>query len=160
MKIAITGHRPDKFGSDYELTSPLILRIKDNLQAIIDEKKPTEMISGMALGIDTLWAKLAIENNIPLLAAVPFEEQDCKWVKSSRELYRSILANPLTRKVVVCGSGYAAWKMQKRNEYMVDTCDLLIAVFDGTSGGTGNCVKYAKSKLADDDIIIINPKTV
>ena len=112
----------------------------------------------MALGIDTLWAKLAIENNIPLLAAVPFEEQDCKWPKKSRDVYRSILSNPLTRTVVVCGSGYAIWKMQKRNEYMSDMCNLLIAVWDGSPGGTGNCMKYAKS--IKKDIIIINPKTL
>lgn len=28
MKIAITGHRPNKLNNDYDLTSPLIRRIK------------------------------------------------------------------------------------------------------------------------------------
>jgi len=27
MKIAITGHRPNKLGNDYDLTSPLIEKI-------------------------------------------------------------------------------------------------------------------------------------
>jgi len=48
--------------------------------------------------------------------------------------------------------------MQKRNEYMVDNADIVIAVWDGTKGGTCNCVRYAK-KLGKD-IVIINPKEI
>ncbi len=39
---------------------------------------------------------------------------------------------------------------------MVNNCDMLIAVWDGSDGGTANCVKYAQSKGVD--IRIINPK--
>ena len=54
--------------------------------------------------------------------------------------------------------GYSVFKMQLRNEWMVDHCDKLIAIFnqDETSGGTFNCVQYARSK--NKDIIFINPK--
>jgi uncharacterized phage-like protein YoqJ len=45
--------------------------------------------------------------------------------------------------------------MQKRNEYMVDKCDKLLAVWNGTTGGTHNCIKYAKSK--GKEIILLNP---
>ena len=48
--------------------------------------------------------------------------------------------------------------MQKRNEYMVDKCDILLAVWDGSAGGTNNCVKYAR-KL-DKEIIIIDPRKI
>lgn len=46
--------------------------------------------------------------------------------------------------------------MQKRNEWMVDNCDILIAVWDKSPGGTKNCVDYAESKKKQ--IIYINPK--
>lgn len=46
--------------------------------------------------------------------------------------------------------------MQNRNKKMVDACDKLIAIFDGTNGGTANCVNYAK--YINKEIIIINPK--
>jgi uncharacterized phage-like protein YoqJ len=36
-----------------------------------------------------------------------------------------------------------AWVYQKRNEWMVDHAQMVIAVWDGSSGGTANCVKYA-----------------
>lgn len=31
--------------------------------------------------------------------------------------------------------------MQKRNEYMVDLADKVVAVWDGSKGGTDNCEK-------------------
>jgi len=37
-------------------------------------------------------------------------------------------------------------KMDKRNEWMVDKADSILAVFKQTPGGTANCVQYAKSK--------------
>lgn len=149
MKIAITGHRPNKLGNDYDLISNLVL------QSIINEHKPTQLISGMALGIDTLWAELAIENNIPLLAALPCQNQDKMWPQKSKLIYKDILDNPLTTSHLVTDCEYNVKCMQDRDIYMVDNCDLLIAVWDGTSGGTSNCVGYANS--VDKKIIIINP---
>jgi len=32
---------------------------------------------------------------------------------------------------------------QLRNEFMVDAADVLAAFFDGSPGGTANCVRYA-----------------
>ncbi len=34
---------------------------------------------------------------------------------------------------------------QRRNEFMVDASDALAAFFDGSPGGTANCVRYARS---------------
>lgn len=33
--------------------------------------------------------------------------------------------------------------MQLRNKWMVDKSDIVIAVWDGSEGGTNNCVQYA-----------------
>ena len=157
MVIAITGHRPNKFGNDYDLTSPLILNIRKELVNIWYDLKPEYMISGMALGIDTLWAQIAIEAGEPykLIAAVPFKGQEKMWPKKSQDEYFRLL-NKAHEIVYVSEPGYAAWKMQKRNEWMVDNCDKLIAVWDESEGGTANCVKYAKKK--EKEIIHINPK--
>jgi uncharacterized phage-like protein YoqJ len=48
--------------------------------------------------------------------------------------------------------------MQKRNEWMTDNSKYIIAVWDGTKGGTGNCVNYGKkvNKL----ITSLHPKTL
>ena len=36
--------------------------------------------------------------------------------------------------------------MKKRNRYMVDQADVLLAVWDGTPSGTGSTVQYAKTQ--------------
>lgn len=38
---------------------------------------------------------------------------------------------------------------------MVDLADMVIAVWDGSKGGTGNCVQYAQKK--GKEFIRINP---
>ena len=45
--------------------------------------------------------------------------------------------------------------MQKRNQYMVDKSDYVIAVWNGKPSGTGNTVCYAESK--GKTVIIIRP---
>lgn len=164
MKIAITGHRPNKLDNDYNLTSPLISKIKELLQEIVDKEKPSLLISGMALGVDTLWAKIAHENKINLVAAIPCKNQDKVWVSQSKKLYQTLLENSLTTTIYISEEEYNSECMQKRNEWMVDNCDLLIAVWDGTQGGTSNCVSYAKKQnkliieINPDDIrLLINP---
>lgn len=157
MKIGITGHRPSKLGNDYKLKSPLIKWIRNEIEVIISANEPDELISGMAQGIDTLFAKIAMFMDIPLIAAIPFLGQEDKWSDDDKILYKKILSWFRTKKVVVSRGGYEPWKMQKRNEWIVDNCDLLIAVWDGSTGGTKNCVKYAKKKSRN--MIVINPKT-
>lgn len=167
MKIAITGHRPHKLGNDYDLTSPLIQWIRKQITSIINSYNKGEFtqtytsnltfITGMALGIDTLFAKIAIENNIPFIAAIPCKGHSNMWIEKSKKVYFDILQNPLCTTYFVSSDEYNSSCMQNRNIWMVNNCDLLIAVWDGTSGGTANCVKYAKS--VNKEIIIINPLT-
>lgn len=156
MIISLTGHRPNKLGNDYDLTSPLTLKIKAKLQEIINKHKPERIITGMALGMDTLWALLAIENNIPFTAAIPCLNQESRWPERSKRLYNDIINHRLCTKKYISSDKYDNECMQRRNIWMVDNSDILVAVWDGSSGGTGNCVEYAKDNTWD--IIWINPK--
>jgi uncharacterized phage-like protein YoqJ len=48
--------------------------------------------------------------------------------------------------------------MQKRNEYIVYNCDVLLFVYDlNESGGTAKCIEYARK--VNKQIIIIEPKS-
>lgn len=145
MTIALTGHRPNKLGMEYEHDGPVSQSLMRQMEACITNYGATKIITGMALGADTLWALTAIRMGIPFIAAIPFKGQERMWPMHSQQRYKDILAKAESV-VVVCEGEYAAWKMQKRNEWMVDNCDVLIAVWDGTRGGTSNCITYAKSK--------------
>lgn len=158
MRIAITGHRPNKLWNDYDLTSPGMQSIKATLERAIAKFCPTLMISGMALGIDTLWAELAIENRIPLLACTPCWGQERKWPERSQDRFNKIINTQGVELMYTHRGYYNQECMQKRNVYMVDNCDMLLAVWDGTIGGTANCVHYARS--VDKKGWIINPHTL
>jgi uncharacterized phage-like protein YoqJ len=154
MIVAFTGHRPDKLGG-YKLPNDTYIRVCQKIDTTLKEFKPEKVITGMALGIDQWAASIAHKLHIPFLAAIPFEGQENAWPESSRKIYR-ILRKLATEEVIVSQGGYSADKMQVRNIWMVDNCDKLIAVWDGTKGGTGNCIEYAKS--VKKDIYYIDPR--
>jgi uncharacterized phage-like protein YoqJ len=142
MIVSFTGHRPNKLGG-YKADNPLQNVIRAKLRQALLEIAPDRAISGMALGVDQWAADACIDLRIPFTAAIPFSGQDSKWSDEAREDYLRLL-KAAERVVIVSPGEYAAKKMQIRNQWMVDNSDKLIAVWDGTDGGTANCVRYAE----------------
>jgi uncharacterized phage-like protein YoqJ len=156
MKIGITGHRPHKlFG--YNIFDSKYDNIKQNIREQLLSLKPNMAYTGMALGIDQIFALEAIQLNIPLIAAIPCDDQEKLWNQESKVLYNQILEK-CKESVIVSPGPYQHWKMQKRNEYIVDNCDVLLVVYDlNESGGTAKCIEYARK--VNKQIIIIEPKS-
>lgn len=141
MIISATGHRPNKLGG----YSPVAFhKLCELARAYLIEQQPEGVISGMALGWDMAWAAAALELAVPVYAAVPFLGQESQWPDVSQRQYLRILER-CASVTYVCEPGYAAWKMQKRNEWMVERCHRVAALWDGSPGGTGNCVQFARS---------------
>lgn len=141
ISIAATGHRPQKLGG----YSPAVYdRLFDLAFLHLGLLQPDRVISGMALGWDTAVAEAALMLDIPLHAYIPFAGQESQWPHDSQRFYRAILGK--AEKIVECSPpGYKMAKMQIRNMQMVDDCNLLLGLWDGSEGGTGNCVRYAQS---------------
>lgn len=142
MIVCGTGHRPNKVGGYGPAAHIRLVKLaKDWLRA----NHPYKVISGMALGWDQAIAQAAKEMAYPYIAAIPFNGQENAWPTESKHKYYELMdeANEI---VVVCEGGYAPWKMQDRNKWMVDNSDVVLALWDGSSGGTANCVKYAEAK--------------
>lgn len=140
MILAGTGHRPDKlggYGSDVEIK--LFNFAVEQLRKL----EPVVVISGMALGWDMAIAEAAIQCNIAFDAYIPFMGQESRWPLASQIRYNLLLNNARDIKIISEG-GYAVWKMQTRNIAMVDDCTDLLALWNGTSGGTANCLGYAR----------------
>lgn len=154
MIVAFTGHRPDKLGG-YKLPNDIYIKVCKDIDWLLKELNPEKVISGMALGVDQWAANIAYKLGIPFIAAIPFEGQELAWPEASQKTYR-ILRKLASEEVIVSPGGYSADKMQVRNIWMVDNCHSLIAVWDGSKGGTGNCVEYAKS--VDRKIYQIDPR--
>jgi uncharacterized phage-like protein YoqJ len=153
MKIAFTGHRPNKLGG-YISPNPIQQWVCWCIEDELSGRNGITVISGMALGVDQWAARIAVKLGIPFIAAVPFKGQESAWPLTSRRTYHKLLKKA-AQVVIVSDGEYSAQKMQIRNEWMVDNCDVLVAVWDGTPGGTGNCVRYAEKQ--GKNIIRINP---
>lgn len=141
MIYAGTGHRPSKllgFGKESEL------RLKDFASVVLQKIKPTKIISGLAIGWDTALAQAAIELNIPFDAYLPFEDQAGRWPKDSQKEWQRLKSMAVS--VKCCSKTFNNVCMQQRNEWMVDNSDVVLALWDGSNGGTKNCVDYAKRK--------------
>lgn len=161
MIIAGSGHRPDKLGGyDPKIAQRIKELAINELQKYLSPgilKKDEELIviSGMALGWDTALALAALELKIKLHCYIPFIGQESKWPSDSRILYKMILKQAALIKC--CSPGeYTVAKMHVRNKEMVDSCDLLLVLFDGTSGGTSACIKYAMT--CNTKIVNVWPK--
>ncbi|GAA0353591.1 SLOG family protein [Morganella psychrotolerans] len=139
MKLVVTGHRLNKLGYgrfDQFLCDTLA-------EVYLKFLNPEVVYTGVALGWDTNIARACISLGIPFIAAVPFAGQECRWPDQAQAEYRRI-CDAAEKVVVVCAGSYSPFKMQARNEYMVDRADKVLALFNKTTGGTFNCVRYAK----------------
>jgi len=162
MKVAVTGHRPNKLWG-YEYSHPKYVALGWALRNTLISLQADHIISGMALGVDTIFALVGLKlksnamPNLTIECAIPCTNHSSKWLKTSVDLYDSIIkrSDLIT---YVTQEPYTMSCMQRRNEYMVDNCDVLIAVWDGTPGGTANCVKYAIEKGIQ--IQYINPSKI
>lgn len=95
----------------------------------------------MAHGWDQAVAEAAIDLDIPFTAAVPFVGQERRWPAGSQRRYRQLLAAAVSVEIVSPYPGTRA--MDLRNKWMVDRADRLVALWDGSWGGTFNCIQYA-----------------
>ena len=148
---AFTGHRPQNLPFGFNENDARCDRIKEllrfSIEKLITEKGVTTFISGMAIGVDTYAAEIVLEMKkkyprIKLEAAIPCETQAVKWREKDRERYFGIIEQCDIETLLQ--TKYTADCMQKRNEYMVDKSDYIIAVWDGKPSGTVKTVKYAE----------------
>jgi uncharacterized phage-like protein YoqJ len=150
--VVATGHRPQKCGGFSEVARLLLKEIAiDWLTAL----NPRGAVSGMALGWDTAIVEACLHLGLPYVACIPFQGQESQWPSSSRRAYVDYLLKAAN--VILCSPGdYSAYKMQIRNEHMIDMAlqygpgpnnSILLALWDGTSGGTENCLLYARTRM-------------
>lgn len=139
MIIAATGHRPEKLGG---YTNHVRLALGGLATEYLSGAAPTKVISGMALGWDQAVTAAALALGIPVTAAIPFEGQESRWPPEAQARYRRLLA--ACSDVVVVSEIASVRAMQLRNEWMVDHAHKMVALWDGSFGGTHNCIVYAR----------------
>lgn len=167
MTCAFTGHRPEKLpcGDDENHQACLNIKatISRQISRLYEQRAVKQFISGGALGVD-LWAAEAVlsfrqtHSDVSLLIAVPFRGQADKFPPDKRARYERILKEADV--VQVLQEPFSKDCFFKRNDYMIDKSEVLVAVYDRSSNvrsGTGYTVNKAIQK--GRNIIFIDPKT-
>jgi hypothetical protein len=123
--------------------------------------RPVTIVSGMALGFDLILAIAAIRArdemgaDVRLVAAVPFEGQERKWVRENPKAvaaYKAAWAR--ADEVFVLFPDDKNRALNRCNCWMVDQSEHVLAFWNGLgvpyapgNGGTAHCVDYAISRF-------------
>ena len=147
-RCCFTGHRPEKLHKPEEQIKKALERAI--LQAVDDGF--VTFISGMARGVDIWAAEIVLDMRrdnpeLRLICALPHPNFEQSWRMDWRNRYNAIRAAADLERTISPVYSKAAY--QKRNVWMVDHSALVIAVFNGESGGTLNTIRYAQQNQVE-----------
>lgn len=124
------------------------------------EKGYGHFISGGAMDVDT-WAveavlKLKEKHSWILLEMVSlFDDQAKSWTVEYRQRHDSLFKKADI--VTATSNSFYRGCYHKRNRYMVDNADVVLACFDGKAGGTEVTMDYAEKN--EVPVMILPPTT-
>jgi len=152
VRVGITGHQELEDPKAWDWVKPKI----EELLATLPQ--PVIGITSLAVGADSLFARVVLQHNGSIEVVLPFAGYELKLQAHERDEYRRLLerASTLTvlqRKQTDEDSYFEAGKK------VVDRAELLIAVWDGKPakglGGTADIVDYASQERKD--VIHLDP---
>lgn len=153
MICCVTGHRPKGFPFPYDTDNAYYNTYFDVLGDTVEDlmyEGYTHFISGMADGVDLDFATIVVNisnsfDGIVLESALPYPlRMPIKATEIDEARHALINAS---QKITFVSSHYFRGCMQKRNRYMVDKSDLVLAVWNGEErGGTWDTISYARKK--------------
>ena len=155
MRVSFTGHRPDKIVGYTAAPLEVEVAIRRALAAEIlrlAEEGADTFLSGMAPGVD-LWAadevlRLRAEGRIGagvrLVLALPYPNFERSFRAEWRALYGEILER--ADEVVYVSQGYYHGCYHRRNDYLADNADVMLAYYEGSEGGTRYTLKRAEAR--------------
>lgn len=146
---SFTGHRPEKLPWRENEGDPRCLALKARLAEAVEqayEQGVRHFLCGMARGADFYFCEAVLalrqrHGSVTLEAVIPCEEQAARWGERDRERYFALVAR-CDRETVI-QRHYDRGCMLRRNRYLVDHAEMLIAVYDGMLGGTMYTIAYA-----------------
>lgn len=153
--LCFTGHRPNKLGRTQQEEDELRLRLHQRIVQAFSEGFTT-FYCGMAMGADIIAGELVISlrqqyPELRLVAVLPFPDQSRGWPFSWRIRWTCLMRQADER--VTLYPGYCKGCYHARNQYMVDHAQRVIAVYNGTPGGTAETIRYARKKGLAVEII-------
>ncbi len=150
MICAFTGHRPHKLPWHTDEADPRCLAVKEMIARRLREAYDLgcrEFLCGMALGCDLFFAEAVLQlreqdPDLRLIALLPCPNQADRWPEQERQRYQLLCSR--CDEVETLELRYSEGCMLRRNRVLVERAQVLISVYDGSTGGTGNTVSCAR----------------
>ena len=151
--VAFTGHRPEKLPWGTNENSPegtlFKFRLREALEYLIG-RGYVNFLSGATRGFDTIAAEIVISLRdvypwIKLIVVLPCADQAARGNADDRERWENIVHN--SDHVETLAPVFDKSCMFRRNRYLVDNADLVLAAYHkGSTGGTAMTVEYAREQ--------------
>ena len=149
LSCCFTGHRDAKLPWRDREEDPRCMALKEKIYDAVEAVYHSgirHFICGMATGCDFYFCEAIVQlrmehSDITIEAAIPFEGQARNWSASQRRRYDRLVSECDYHTVIQ--KDYSSGCYMRRNQYMVDSSSVLIAAFNGRSGGTMNTLLYA-----------------
>ena len=155
MRVGITGHQRLAAESAWDW-------VRRELESVLrNTAGPLVGVSSLAMGADQLFADLVLGSGGSLEVVLPFEGYSEKFVEERDEgEFERLLRSASKVETLRCrGSDEEAY--MEAGKRVVDTSDLLVAVWDGRPaaglGGTADVVRYAVER--GKPVVYLNPVT-
>lgn len=147
---AFTGHRV--LESDFSARA-----LKKEVENLILKGAET-FLNGMAMGFDLIAAETVLKLKkkypfIKLIACIPCYNQERGFSERDKKRYARILKKADAAELI--SENYFNGCMQKRDRYMADRADALVAYLKKEKGGTAYTVKYFQKKYPEKEIIFL-----
>jgi uncharacterized phage-like protein YoqJ len=159
-RVVVAGHRPPELGGyDANATADGVRRqITEVLAAKKSLHPDLVVMTGLGLGAEQLGAEAALEAGAPLVAVLPYPEQESVWPESSRARYRELLAQARATVLLQARAPETRQKagaaLARRDAWLVRNADEAIVVWDGDDDRVGKLVRTLEEQLPDDVWII------
>ncbi|MCD7837995.1 MAG: DUF1273 domain-containing protein [Clostridiales bacterium] len=162
-----TGHRPNHLPWGKDETKFLCVSCKEHLAIEIERAYLAgfrRFLCGMAMGGDLLFAEAVLacgklHPDLRLEAVIPCLDQTKGWPQAQVQRYQTILEKIPSDRQILIQPERTRSSMLRRDRYMVNQSQRIIALYDGKSkGGTRYTLSYAlKQEL---ETVIIDPYTM
>lgn len=141
-RCCFIGSNPDLSAMKEEVIKPMLE--KEISKAIIDGY--TTFITGMSPGVDIWAAEIVLQSKTPvrplkLICAIPYKEYGKTRDYNYNLSYKRIICQADLVKEIF--PRYSTFCYKKRNEWMVDHSNRIIAFYNGTEDGTKEIINYA-----------------
>jgi ribonuclease HI len=160
--LAIFGHRPPALGGWSE--TPLQVALRDHLREILAAKAAMHadlrVVSGMALGTETIGAETALDLDLPLTVVLPYPEADSVWPDATRARFAAVVdradqvvtldkRRPKSRQ-------QAGAALSKRDAWVARQAVEAVLVWDGVDEQLRSLHRSLEDHLGDD-VWVVDP---